>query len=157
MQQDRWDAFFLAQARAVAETFSKDPARKVGAVIYRDSYPLSFGYNGIIRGYPDDMVAPTDKLIYTEHAEKNAIFNAARNNINIMGASIACTFHPCHECARAIVQSGIKRVICPPPSDDDMIGKWASSIDAATRMFSICGVEVFFVCKPDIQVLHVNP
>ena len=156
MQQDRWDSFFLEQAHAVAATFSKDPDRKVGAVIYRDSYPLSFGYNGIIRGYPDDLVFASDKLIYTEHAEKNAIFNAARNNINIMGASIACTFHPCHECARAIVQSGIKRLVCPPPSDEDMNGKWASSIDAATRMFSVCGINVFLVCNPDVPAFHID-
>lgn len=154
MQQNKWDKFFLQTAFNVANTFSKDAHRKVGAVIYRESYPLSFGYNGFIRGFPDDILLLQDKdkkLIYTEHAERNAIFNASRNNINIMEASIACTFHPCHECARAIIQSGLKRVICPAISEEDKEGRWFSSITEAQRMFTTCGVDVIILSFEQIE------
>jgi len=79
------------------------------------------------------------KNMYSEHAERNAIYNAARNSINIMGSSIAVSFHPCHECAKGIIQSGIRRVIYPAGSG---IGSWAESIKEARFLFDKTGVEV---------------
>lgn len=142
MKQAVWDKFFLDMAINVAETFSKDPRRKVGAVIFRESYPLSLGYNGFVRGFPDDVLFLQDrevKNMYSEHAERNAIYNAARNSINIMGSSIAVSFHPCHECAKGIIQSGIRRIIYPAGSG---VGSWAESIKEARFLFDKTGVEV---------------
>ena len=142
MKQDKWDAFYLNLAKEVAEKFSKDPRRKVDAVIFRESYPLSLGYNGFVRGFPDDILFLQNrdtKNLYSEHAERNAIYNAARNNINIMGASIAVSFHPCHECAKGIIQTGLKRVIYPA---DSGVGLWADSIKEARFLFDKTGIEV---------------
>lgn len=135
---------FLDMADMVACTHSKDPNTKVGAVIAKESYPLSFGYNGIIRGYPDatHILENRDlKLIYTEHAERNAIYNAVRNNINIMGASIYVTHFPCHECMRAIIQSGLSRVVWYS-NEEYLSGKWKKSVEHSMDMAKQCEVNV---------------
>lgn len=145
----KWHNTFIEMAFLVAENHSKDPSQKVGAIIVNDTYPLSFGYNGIIRGYPDkeEILQDRDKkLIYAEHAERNAIYNACRNNINISQSTIYCTHPCCHECARAIIQSGIKSVGMVY-NEEFLKGKWNSSIKSALDMFTHTGVAYKFFSK----------
>ena len=145
-KQSDWDKTFLLMAELIAERHSKDPSRKVGAVLARESYPLSFGYNGFVRGYPDKAEYLNDretKLSLIIHAEHNAILNAVRNHINIQDATLYTTLHPCFECAKVIAQSGIKRVVTYDDnySDDS---SWIKSFEASKDLFDKTFVTLMF-------------
>lgn len=119
-----WDSYFMGLA-AVASFRSKDPNTQNGACIVQDDSPVSLGYNGFPRGcsdddYPweresEDKDKYKTKYPYVEHAERNAIYNAARRGIKTSGAVIFIYsekgYYPCDECARAIIQSGINKVV----------------------------------------------
>jgi dCMP deaminase len=119
-----WDAYFMSLA-AVASFRSKDPSTQNGACIVdiESLSPLSLGYNGFPRGCSDDEFpwareaekVYNTKYPYVEHAERNAIFNAARRGIGLNNSVIYIYsekgYFPCDECARAIIQSGIKEVV----------------------------------------------
>lgn len=109
-----WDEYFHAIAQTVALR-SKDPSRKVGAVIVGgDGHViLSTGFNWLPRGVREDpqrTEEKKEKLCWITHAETNAIFNAARAGISLVGSTIYVTTFPCTACAQAIVQAGIRRV-----------------------------------------------
>ena len=110
------DRLWIDLARRVAEE-SKDRSTKVGAVIIspEDKTVLSTGWNGFPRGVNDDenyRHERPEKYIWTEHAERNAIYNAARLGIKLKGSHmyVSCYLPICCDCARAIVQSGIESV-----------------------------------------------
>ena len=111
-----WDDYFMGVALLAAER-SKDPNTQVGACIVDESNRiLSTGYNGFPLGCSDD-VFPWDrsgeqtetKYPYVVHAELNAILNARGKNLT--GSKIYVALFPCNECAKAIIQSGIKEVV----------------------------------------------
>ena len=109
-----WDEYFMGIALLSAER-SKDPNTQVGACIVRDNKILSVGYNGAPIGYSDDNL-PWDrtgdfketKYAYVCHGELNAILNYKGNLDN---STLYVTLFPCNECAKVIVQSGIKEII----------------------------------------------
>ena len=110
-----WDEYFIGLAHLSAMR-SKDPSTQVGAVIVSNEHRVvSIGYNGFPNGCSDD-VFPWDregefgntKYPYVVHAEQNAILNARGKNLE--GCSIYVNLFPCHDCARNIIQSGIKKV-----------------------------------------------
>jgi len=136
-----WDTYFLALAHLSAMR-SKDPNTGVGAVIVDDTHRIvSIGYNGMPRGC-DDSEFPWDregdfyntKYAYVVHAELNAILNSQRP---VSGCTIYVSLFPCNECAKAIIQSGIKKVIYE--SD-----KYAATdgVKASKRMLTSAGVEL---------------
>jgi dCMP deaminase len=137
-----WDEFYMGIALISAER-SKDPNTQVGAcIVSKDHIVLATGYNGMPIGC-DDNEMPWDregscldtKYPYVVHAELNAILN--RNTASLKGATIFVTLFPCNECAKAIIQSGIERVVYYsnkyPNSDATM---------AAFKMFMTAGVEL---------------
>lgn len=109
-----WDEYFMGIA-ILASKRSKDPSTQVGACIVNDdNIILSTGYNGFPVGcsddeYPWERNGETTKYPYVVHAELNAILNA--NGKSLRGARIYVDLFPCNECAKAIIQSGIKEVI----------------------------------------------
>src|SRR6185436_107542 len=117
-----WDQKFLRMALQMA-SWSKDPSTKVGCVIAGVDHEIrSTGYNGMCRGINDNVpernIRPA-KYMWYEHSERNAICNAARVGIPLNGCtmyltSIPTKFPPCCDCARAIIQSGIIRVVQEP-------------------------------------------
>ena len=125
----RWDAFFMEMAFLVASK-SKDKSIKVGAVAVGEGHTtLAMGYNGFVR-YADDEKEERherpEKYNWTAHAELNVVCNAARNGQSLLNAVMYTTSHPCVDCAKAIVQSGIKEVIIPSKEDDPFWqhGRW---------------------------------
>lgn len=108
-----WDEWFIKMMYLVAQK-SKDPKTKIGAVIVKDNRPICSGYNGICIGVddtiPERSVRPA-KYSWYEHGERNAIFMAAKLGIPTNGALMYTNGVPCIDCARAIIQSGIKRII----------------------------------------------
>lgn len=139
-------AKYLGVARAVAE-LSKDPSTKVGAVVIGpDGEGSVWGYNGAPRGSKLDEreVTREVRLMGFEHAERNAIFAAARAGVPTKGCSIVVTAAPCHECARAIIQAGITTVVAPKP-DKAFSERWKESMAMAATLFEECGVNQIFV------------
>ena len=129
---EKWDNRFMQLAQVVAE-WSKDPERKVGAVIVdADRRILSLGYNGFPRHVEDtaERYARADiKLHMIVHAEVNAILNSS---CSLRHSTLYCTCHPCSICAGIIIQAGIVRVISPPAATT---GKWIASHKIARSMF----------------------
>ena len=136
-----WDEYFMGIAKLSAKR-SKDPSTQVGACIVNNDHKiLSLGYNGMPIGMNDDN-APWDregeylntKYPYVCHSELNAILNA--RGINLTGATLYVTLFPCNECSKAIIQSGIKKVIYESDKYADTDG-----VKASKRMFDECGIE----------------
>jgi dCMP deaminase len=113
-QIPNWDEYYLQICRVVS-TRSKDPNTQVGCVIVGPAHEIrSTGYNSFPRGIRDDvperLVRPT-KYLWIEHAERNAICNAARAGTATDKCTIYVDLMPCMDCARAIVQAGILEVV----------------------------------------------
>ena len=113
----KWDMRYMALAKEVS-TWSKDPSTQVGTVaVGSKGQVLSQGYNGFPRGVDDDMsrleIRET-KYKYIVHAEMNCIFNATYNGVSLDGSTMYVYGLPmCSECAKGIIQVGIKKVIMP--------------------------------------------
>jgi len=112
-----WDEYFFEMISLIAKK-SKDPSSKIGCVIVGpDNEVRSTGYNGFPRGIKDDIEEVPEryerpaKYDWTEHSERNAVYNAARVGIPLAGCKIYLDWIPCPDCASAIIQSGIKEVI----------------------------------------------
>jgi dCMP deaminase len=133
------------QGAAWMATRSKDPGRHVGAIILRpDNTIASAGYNGFPRHVKDDPAMLADKptkLRRTVHAELNAILTAREP---LHGYTIYVSpLHPCSQCAAAIIQAGITRVVARIGSDGGE--GWRESFVEAAAMFDEAGVEVTLV------------
>jgi dCMP deaminase len=110
-----WDECLMRMAHVISER-SKDPSTQAGAVIADDrNVIVGVGYNGFPRGIDSSKLPwnkegsfENTKYAYVCHAEENAIYNA--NNFT-KGCKIYCTLFPCNECAKTIIQNGIKEVI----------------------------------------------
>ena len=114
-----WDEYFMGIA-ILASKRSKDPNTQVGAcIVDSNNNILSIGYNGAPIGYSDDDFPwereGTDvtktKYPYVCHSEMNAVLNAARNGTKLSGSILYVTLFPCNECAKILIQSGIKKVV----------------------------------------------
>lgn len=143
-----WDKFYLSMAYLYGMK-SRDDSTQVGAVITtKDNVFLTAGYNGIPRGieYKEKHQKRPDKYHYFEHAERNAIYNASRNNIDLSNAyNIYVPWHPCSDCARAIIQVGIKRVVIHDQCNrmvESSSDTWSDSHKIASEMFDNTGVNV---------------
>lgn len=110
-----WDTYFMALAH-LSSSRSKDPNTQVGAVIVDEMHRIvSIGYNGMPRGIDETKLSwereggfLDTKYAYVVHAELNAILNASRS---VAGCTIYVSLFPCNECAKAIIQSGIREVV----------------------------------------------
>jgi dCMP deaminase len=104
------------------------------------------GYNGFPRGC-DDSVASRyerpDKYLYTEHAERNAIYHAARHGVTLKGCSMYVTLFPCADCARGIIQAGIKKLYSPTPDVDHE--RWGIHFKTSLVMLEEANVEVILI------------
>ena len=135
-----WDEYFMGIA-LLSSMRSKDPSTQVGAcIVNADKRILSMGYNGMPRCCSDDEY-PWDKndsplqskYLYVCHAELNAILNCAVGSVR--DCTVYTTLFPCNECAKAIIQSGIKEVVYMSDKYSD-----SDSVLASKRMFDTAGV-----------------
>lgn len=109
-KQVELDKRYLRMAAIWAEN-SYCVRRKVGALVVKDKMIISDGYNGTPSGFPNVCEEDNVTYPYVLHAEANAITKLARSNNNSDGATLYVTAAPCIECAKLIIQAGIKRVI----------------------------------------------
>ena len=141
-----WDTYFMGIAHLSALR-SKDPNTQVGAVIVdKEHKVVSIGYNGFPNGCSDDEypwnnegLSLETKYVYVVHAELNAILNSPRS---VKACTLYVSLFPCHECAKAIIQSGIQAIVYE--SD-----KYAASesVLASKRMFESAGVTMVQLTK----------
>ena len=128
-------------------TWSKDTSTKTGAlVVGPDREIRATGYNGLVRGVddniPERMERPT-KYDFFEHAERNAIYNACLTGTSLKGCTLYATHSPCTDCARAIIQAGIKTVVTNKVIIDENTPKntWRDKLEYSAQMFKEAGVE----------------
>lgn len=139
---NHWHLRFLELAAHVAQ-WSRDPSKKVGAVIVRpDKTIATLGFNGFARGVADEIERYENKELKNEmvvHAEMNAILHAREP---LHGYSLyVWPYHPCSRCAAAIIQSGIKTIYSFAGKTEN----WKATIDLAQSMFSEAGVNVIIL------------
>lgn len=153
-----WDEYFMGLAHLSALR-SKDPNTQVGAAIVDENHRVvSVGYNGMPKGCSDDEfpwgrigTMLNSKYAYVVHAELNAILNS---KWPVTGCTIYVSLFPCNECAKAIIQSGIQRIVY----ESDKYADSESTI-ASKKMLEAAGVEI---CRLEntisLQVVkHKNP
>lgn len=139
-----WDEYFMGVAM-LSGMRSKDPNTQVGCcIVSQDNKILSMGYNGFPKGCSDDEFPwaregenPLEtKYVYSTHSELNAILNYSGGSL--VGAKLYVSLFPCNECAKAIIQSGIKEVIydCDKYAD-------TPSVMASKRMMDAAGVRYY--------------
>jgi dCMP deaminase len=147
-----WDKRWMDMVDLVA-TWSKDKSTKIGAVIVDGrNVLLSVGWNGICRGVGDNLPERDErpaKYAFYEHAERNAIYNAAAKGIPLLGATLYTQWTPCADCGRAVIQSGIKLVIV---KEEICNPRWKESEQVSIAMFAEAGVELIILNNYDYNV-----
>jgi len=157
-----WDEYFINLCYEIAKK-SKDPSTKVGCVIvYPDNGVCSTGFNGFARGVREEPKGPFPNFNMNDdeikerwenrelkyplivHSESNAIYNAARHGHNTRGCKIYVPWHPCSNCANAIIQAGIVEVIMDGDfvEDPELMKRWKKEHDMAVMIFKEGGVKV---------------
>jgi len=133
-----WESFFMGTAE-LASKRSKDPNTQVGACIVGENNKiLGVGYNGFPRGCSDESFSweRPEKYLYVVHAEVNCIMNV--NNFDLVkGSTLYTTLFPCNECAKIIIQAGIKHIVY---LDDKYEGTEGDV--AAKKMFEATGISL---------------
>ena len=148
-----WDEYFMGIAMLAAKR-SKDPNTQVGAcIVSEDNIIISTGYNGMPKGCSDDEFpwnrdGTVNKYAYVVHAELNAILNA--NGRDLRGSRVYVALFPCNECAKAIIQSGVKEVLY-------LSDKYADSMStlASKRMLTAAGVS-YRQLKTDLKSITLD-
>lgn len=149
----KWDIRFLRIASEIA-SWSHDPGTKVGCVLVQDRRMIASGYNGFPSTLSDSLELYKDrdyKLAVTVHAEANAILNAAKNGAKTQSCTAYVTFPPCSQCAAALIQAGVEKVICPDPATAPE--RWRASFKLANEMLYQSGVKLFYYSEDDLQCL----
>jgi dCMP deaminase len=140
-----WDNYFLNLAEETA-TKSKDPSTKVGCIIVdKQNRIRSTGYNGFpshVKDFAERYEKREQKLFFVEHAEKNAVYYAARLGVSLDNCKLYVRWHPCHECSKAIIQSGINEVIITNQEAREYYDRWRESIAYARIMLDEAGVSL---------------
>lgn len=141
-----WNERFIELTNHVAG-WSKDKNTKTGALITDKNHRvISMGYNGFPSGCNDNILERYErpaKYFYSEHAERNAIYSGAKNGIRLDGTTMYVMWFPCADCGRAIIQSGIKKLVCHKPDLD--MPKWGEQFRASLEMLTEAGIEINYV------------
>lgn len=140
-----WDEYFINIAEQV-KLKSKDIRTQIGVVIVgKDNEIVSTGYNSFPRGINDDVEERQErpeKYYWFEHAERNAIYNAARIGVSTLGCTMYMTCGmSCADCARAIINSGISKIVLREGKGAKG-EKWSESAERSMKMFKEAGVIV---------------
>lgn len=146
---------------SIANIFSKDPSTKVGALfMYPETMQvLSIGYNGMPRNIDETIQERWDRPLkykYTEHAERNAIYNSAQSGTPLKDSICVASMCPCSDCARGIIQSGCKMVITRDVYEfqtdhPDVCERWTPEWNISIEMLNEANVKIMFLSKNEIN------
>jgi dCMP deaminase len=138
-----WDRRWLNLATLIG-SWSKDRSRRVGCVFVGSANQiLSTGYNGLPRGIDDDVEQRherPEKYDWTEHAGRNAIYNAARSGVTLQGSEVYTSLFPCIACARAVIQVGASTLVTHAPDLND--DRWGREFELSIVMLKEAGVTL---------------
>ena len=153
-----WDVWFMKQVYLVAEK-SKDPSTKFGALLVKDNHIISSGFNGFpigVKDLPERYCERELKYKFVVHAETNSVLSAARFGISTLGTTLYTQTIPCHDCAKSIIQGGIKKLVvhCKWPVMSH--SKWKESMEISGIMLSESGVEIRYVDEPLNVLAYLN-
>jgi dCMP deaminase len=159
IRQDKAIQYFRL-IRVMANLFSKDQSTKVGALfIMPQTYEIiTLGYNGMPRGINEDNDSRWERPVkydFTEHAERNAIFNAARTGTSLLGSICIVTLFPCCDCARGIIQSGAKMIVSLDPFtnvDQEILERWGPKWKISIEMLEEAGVQICYLKEDDVKM-----
>lgn len=138
----RWHEKHMRLAKFEAVQKSKDPNTKVACLIVdQENSILVSGYNGLPRNVSDtiDRISRPAKYDWVQHAEANAVSNAARNGVRLRGGTAYVTQFPCSTCAGQLINAGITRIVV---EDGAIVETYRKNYEIATAMFKEAGVEV---------------
>ena len=154
----KWDLRFLKIAHEVC-SWSHDPSTKCGCVLVKDRRIIATGYNGFPANISDTFERYSNrdfKLAAVVHAEKNALFNAAKNGSTTEGCTAYITWPPCSQCAAALIQAGITLVVCPNPITAPT--RWVENFLLANELLFEAGVTVLYYSEEDLWTTeHAQP
>jgi dCMP deaminase len=140
-------------------TWSKDPSTKCGCVLVKDRRVIATGYNGFPANISDTFERYNNrdfKLAAVVHAEKNALFNAAKNGSTTEGCTAYITWPPCCQCASALIQAGVTLVVCPNPNTAPT--RWVENFLLANELLFEAGVTVLYYSEEDLWTTeHAQP
>jgi len=148
-----WNEWFLQQVYLVAKK-SKDPDTRIGAIIVRGKQIISSGYNGIPAGVQDPLENDSPKLrkrlftsywkrFFCEHAERNAIYQAAKFGISTQNATLITPGIPCADCTRGAIQAGISKLIIHKEWPNLRHRKfWIDTVRASTEMLEEAQIPI---------------
>ena len=140
-----WDEYFLKLAMLASER-STCPRMHCGCILVKDRFVLATGYNGSIPGQPHcedaGCLIVDDHCVRTNHAEINALVQAAIHGVNISGSTAYITNMSCTTCAKALIAAGIKRVVVFSDFHDTL----------ATKFYTESGVEIAKLPIPDKMI-----
>ena len=143
-----WDVYFLKLAMLASER-ATCPRMHCGCVLVNDRHVVSTGYNGSLPGtphcYTDGCMVVDGHCVRTNHAEINAICQAARHGLQLAGATAYVTNMPCTSCAKALIAAGIRRVV--------VFSDYHNTL--AERFFNEAGVELARLPMPE-QIIHYD-
>ena len=138
---NKWDKRWLEIAENIS-TWSKDPSTQIAAIAVKDKRLIATGYNGFprnIEDLDDRWNNREEKYKYVVHAEMNCIYNANYHNQSLKGATMYVVGLPvCHECAKGLIQVGVKRIVTP---QQDIPEKWQKSCRSAHLFFEEVGIK----------------
>jgi len=125
---------------------SKDPSTKIGAVLVKDGHDILKGYNGFPKGVKDLPERYADRAVkygMVAHAEANAVFMGARFGISTLGTTLYTQSPPCHNCAIAVIQGGIKDIVVHAQWPEmNHVEEWVKSIALAKVMLGEAGISI---------------
>lgn len=167
MNRPDWDQLYITMCYLVGMR-SRDEHTHVGSIIVdEDNVLVSTGYNSLPRGIEIDEKGIRlsrengEKYFWMEHAERNAIYNAARRGTHLKGCKLYVPWMPCADCARAIIQTGIAEVIVHKNGQDfyelHTNNQWAESHRRTEKMFDEANVLVRLVsCNIVVPEIYMN-
>ncbi len=142
-----WDVWFMKQAYLVAEK-SKDPSTKIGSIIVKDNHIISSGFNGFPIGVQDLPERYNDRELkykFVVHSEANAVLSAARFGTSTLGTTLYTQAIPCHDCAKSIIQGGIRKIVVHTKWPNMSHSKWVESMKISGIMLTESGIEIRYV------------
>ena len=142
---NKWDKRYMELAKVIS-TWSKDPSKKIGAIaIGSKGQVLAQGFNGFPRGIDDADDRLNDretKYKYVVHAEMNLIYNATFNGISLDGSTVYIYGLPlCSECAKGLIQVGIKRIVMSRDSLENIDERWQESFELTLQLLNESGIH----------------
>ena len=143
---DKKDLKYIQVGKLLCD-LSDDTKKGVSTLIVKDDNIISHGVNELPYGAEktNERCTKPGKDFWMLHSERNAIYKASRAGISLVGAKMYCTYFPCSDCARAIIQSGIKALYSPKP--DFNHHKWGETWVESEKMLRECNVSIIWTNK----------